>query len=152
MSTGSLISITIASGSEAELIEGLVRSRLIENWESQDEPEHLRTIRDRILRDEQRAGRRLGLYQQIVQQGEIASEDSSEQMELRLSGLVVKQLGKLRVYNRIYELVFNPSWVEQALADLRPYAEVLEAWLASERQDDQGCTWTSIAGCALLVS
>jgi len=127
---------TIASGSEAELIEGLVRSRLIENWESQDEPEHLRTIRDRILRDEQRAGRRLGLYQQIVQQGEIASDDSSEQMELRLSGLVVKQLGKLRVYNRIYELVFNPSWVEQALADLRPYAEVLEAWLASERQDE----------------
>jgi tetratricopeptide (TPR) repeat protein len=127
---------TIATGSEAELIEGLVRSRLIDNWESQDEPEHLRTIRDRILRDEQRAGRRLGLYQQIVQQGEIASDDSSEQMELRLSGLVVKQLGKLRVYNRIYELVFNPSWVEQALADLRPYAEVLEAWLASNRQDE----------------
>jgi hypothetical protein len=56
---------TIASASEAELIGGLVRSRIIENWESQDEPEHLKTIRDRILRDQQRAGRRLGLYQQI---------------------------------------------------------------------------------------
>jgi hypothetical protein len=43
-----------------EWIEKLVRSRLIENWESQDEPEHLKTIRDRILRDQQRAGRRLG--------------------------------------------------------------------------------------------
>jgi tetratricopeptide (TPR) repeat protein len=126
----------IASGREAELIEQLVRSRLIDNWESQDEPEHLRTIRDRILRREQRAGRLLGLYQQILQQGGVAVEDISEQMELRLSGLVVKQQGKLRVYNHIYELVFNPIWVEQSLADLRPYAEVLEAWLASNRQDE----------------
>jgi len=127
---------TIAAGSEAELIEGLVRARIIENWESQDEPEHLKTIRDRILRREQRAGRLLGLYQQILQQGGVAVEDISEQMELRLSGLVVKQQGKLRVYNRIYELVFNPIWAEQSLADLRPYAEVLEAWLASNRHDE----------------
>jgi hypothetical protein len=119
-----------------EWIEKLVRSRLIENWESQDEPEHLKTIRDRILRSGQRTGRLLGLYQQILQQGGVVAEDSAEQMELRLSGLVVKQQGKLRVYNRIYELVFNPSWVEQALATLRPYAEVLEAWLASNRQDE----------------
>jgi hypothetical protein len=91
-----------------EWIEKLVRSRIIENWESQDEPEHLRTIRDRILSDEQRVGRRLGLYQQILQQGEVDADNSPEHMELRLSGLVVKQQGKLRVYNRIYELVFNP--------------------------------------------
>jgi hypothetical protein len=32
-------------------VEQVVRSRIIENWESQDEPEHLRTIRARILRD-----------------------------------------------------------------------------------------------------
>ncbi len=127
---------TIASGSEAELIGGLVRSRLIENWESQDEPEHLKTIRDRILRDQQRAGRRLGLYQQILQQGEITADDSHEQMELRLSGLVVEHQGKLRVYNRIYEKVFNQAWVEQALAELRPYAELITAWLASHCEDE----------------
>ncbi len=28
-------------------IENLVRKNIIENWEAQDEPEHLRTIRDR---------------------------------------------------------------------------------------------------------
>ena len=127
---------TIASASEAELIGGLVRSRIIENWESQDEPEHLKTIRDRILRDQQRAGRRLGLYQQILQQGEITADDSYEQMELRLSGLVVEHQGKLRVYNRIYEKVFNQAWVEQALAKLRPYAELITAWLASKCEDE----------------
>jgi hypothetical protein len=53
-----------------------VESRIISQWESQDEPEHLKTIGDRILRREQRAGRLLGLYQQILtspgQPGEIA--------------------------------------------------------------------------------
>jgi peptidoglycan hydrolase-like protein with peptidoglycan-binding domain len=127
---------TIASDSEAELIEGLVRSRIIENWESQDEPEHLKTIRDRILRDQQRAGRRLGLYQQILQQGEIAVDDSYDQMDLRLSGLVVEQQGKLRVYNRIYEAVFDQDWIDRALADLRPYAALIAAWLASNYHDE----------------
>ena len=39
------------------LVEKLVRSRIIENWESQDEPEHLRTISNRIMNNEQIAGR-----------------------------------------------------------------------------------------------
>lgn len=56
-------------------------------------------------------------------------------MQLRLSGLVVEQQGKLRVYNRIYASVFDKSWVDRALADLRPYSEAISAWLASECQD-----------------
>ncbi len=125
----------IPEGSEQEWVEELVESRIIENWETQDEPEHLKTIRDRILRNEQCAGHLLGLYQQILQQGKVAASDSPEQMELRLSGLVVKQNAKLRVYNRIYQAVFDPSWVNAALASLRPYAEAIEAWLASNCQD-----------------
>jgi hypothetical protein len=66
----------IPEGREAEWVEELVQRRIISFWESQDEPEHLKTIRDRILRREQRAGRLLGLYQQILtfpgQPGEIA--------------------------------------------------------------------------------
>jgi hypothetical protein len=69
-----------------------VRTHVIENWESQDEPQHLRTIRDRILRSVQRTETLLKLYQQILQQSEIVADDSADQMELRLSGLVVKQM------------------------------------------------------------
>ena len=116
-------------------IEQLVQQYVINNWEAQDEPEHLRTIRDRILSNEQRAGRLLGLYQQILQQGDIAADESPEQVELRLSGLVVKEQGSLRIYNRIYETVFNLSWVENELANLRPYSQAIAAWLASNRQD-----------------
>ena len=117
-------------------IDELVRSRITENWEAQDDQAHLQTIRDRIWRNGQRASRLLGLYQQILQHGEIAVDDSSEQIELRLTGLVVEQQGMLRVYNRLYESVFTPSWVEKELAKLRPYAEVFAAWVDSNYQDE----------------
>ncbi len=121
---------------EADLVKIVVQSKIIENWEAQDEPEHLRTIRSRILSDEQRVCRLLGLYQQILQLGEVEADGSPEQMELRLSGLVVEKQGKLRVYNRIYESVFDDKWVGHALSDLRPYAEALSAWIASNYQDE----------------
>ncbi|HEY9598653.1 MAG TPA: AAA-like domain-containing protein, partial [Cyanophyceae cyanobacterium] len=117
-------------------LTSIVKSHIIENWESQDEPAHLKTIRDRILNNSQRASRLLGLYQKILQEGTINADDSPEQAQLRLSGLVVRRDGKLSVYNQIYQLIFNLSWVEKALFDLRPYAESLAAWLASNCQDE----------------
>jgi WD40 repeat protein len=120
---------------EAEWLENLVRNRIIDSWEYQDEPTHLKTIRDRLLRNPQRASRLLGLYQKILHQGEIPAGDSPETTELRLSGLTVRRDGKLTVSNRIYREVFNPNWVEKTLSDLRPYAEALAAWLASNCQD-----------------
>nr|WP_293092394.1 AAA-like domain-containing protein [Okeania sp. SIO2F4] len=44
----------------------LVRTYIINNWEFHDNPEHLRTIRDRLLVNEKRASRLLGLYQQVL--------------------------------------------------------------------------------------
>ncbi|WP_375515802.1 AAA-like domain-containing protein, partial [uncultured Nostoc sp.] len=118
------------------LVAGVVRRRIIENWETQDEPEHLKTIRDRILQSgEQRTGRLLGLYQHL-QQGEIVADDSPEQTQLRLTGLVVKRDGKLRIYNRIYKEVFKQEWCDKILAKLRPYSDTLNAWVESERQDE----------------
>jgi CHASE2 domain-containing sensor protein len=122
--------------SSTQFVEHVVKSRLVENWEVNDEPEHFRTIRDRILRNEERVGRLLGLYQQILQWGEVLLDGSAEQMELRLSGLVVQRQGKLKVYNRIYELVFDRNWQERKLAELRPYARAINAWFASERRDE----------------
>ncbi len=124
---------------EQEWIERLVRSRMLENWESQDDPEHLRTIRDRLLINEQDAIRLLELYQQILQQRVgIAADISNEHMKLRLSGLVVKKQDKLQVYNPIYKKVFDKTWVNNELVKLRPlfYAEALRAWLESNRQDN----------------
>ncbi|NDJ23584.1 response regulator [Nostoc sp. B(2019)] len=102
----------IPTNGEAEWIENLVQTNVINNWESQDEPEHLKTIRDRILKNTQKPVWLLNLYREILHQGKIVSVDSPEERELLLSGLVVKQQGYLRVHNRIYELIFNTSWIE----------------------------------------
>jgi hypothetical protein len=69
----------IAAGREVERVDEWVRplrylrssAHLLQSWEAQDEPEHLRTIRDRLLRDQRRAGRLLGLYQQILERGRL---------------------------------------------------------------------------------
>ncbi len=120
----------------AAWIQALVHSQIIENWESQDDPEHLRTIRDRLLRNPRRAGRLLSVYQEILQKGTVPADDSPEQVELQLSGLVVKRDGKLTVLNRIYQAVFNQHWLDKQFAQLRPYDEALVAWQQSDRQDD----------------
>ncbi|HAZ43628.1 MAG TPA: hypothetical protein DCZ55_03890, partial [Cyanobacteria bacterium UBA11371] len=122
-------------GSQSFITE-LVKSQLIENWESQDEPAHIKTIRDRITKNPQSTGRLLGLYHKILHQGEIPADDTPEQTQLRLSGLVISHAGKLKVYNRIYQSIFNLNWVEKIFLDLRPYAESLNAWLASNCQDE----------------
>ncbi|OUL33581.1 AAA-like domain-containing protein [Nostoc sp. 106C] len=119
-------------------VEQVVKSRIIENWESQDEPEHLRTIQARILRDEQRAGYLLELYQQIRlrnEQSEITADDTLEQSELQLSGLVIRQQNNLRVYNPIYQEVFNQNWIDNQLKNLRPYSENFRFWVASQGND-----------------
>ncbi len=115
----------IPDGGEAVWVENLVRSRIIENWETQDEPEHLRTIRDRILWSD-RKEQLLQWYHQVLQTREVKANDKPEHMELRLSGLVVKQQGNLRVYNRIYGSIFNQSWVENALAEAGLLLEAVE--------------------------
>ncbi|NEP11686.1 MAG: ABC transporter substrate-binding protein [Symploca sp. SIO2C1] len=106
----------------SQAIEPLVRSQIIENWESQDEPKHLRTISDRILSNKQRAKGMLKLYQQILNQGSVFNDQNSEHMHLRLSGLVVKENQTLRVYNPIYQEVFNQCWVKDVFTQLQPYA------------------------------
>ena len=116
-------------------IVSLVRSRIIDNWEFQDEPEHLRTIRDRLLCNEQMAGRLLGIYQQILTLEDVPIDDSREHLELLLSGLVVNEQGYLKLKNRIYQAIFNSEWVALQLENLRPYAQQFNAWVASDQQD-----------------
>jgi tetratricopeptide (TPR) repeat protein len=126
----------IPAGQEAERVKFLVQSRVIENWEGQDEPEHLRTIQNRVTREDERKGQLLGLYQQVLEHEAIPATESEEQIRLRLSGLVVKNQGQLKPHNRIYAAVFDRAWAERILSELRPYAEAISIWLKSEGQDE----------------
>ena len=119
-------------------VKAFVQKYVIDNWEANDELEHLKTIRDRLLLDYQdRTALLLGIYQQILTDAEhkICADNSLDQRRLQLSGLVVKRNGYLQVYNPIYAAIFNLNWVQQELAKLRPYQENFAAWIASNRQD-----------------
>ncbi|WP_016951289.1 AAA family ATPase [Anabaena sp. PCC 7108] len=103
----------IPDKNEQAWIENLIGTNIIKDWEAQDEPEHLRTIKDRILKGEQQATSLLKLYRQVLEHGKVKAVDSPEEPELILSGLLVKEQSYLKVHNRIYEAIFNSSWISQ---------------------------------------
>ncbi|MEO1094410.1 MAG: AAA-like domain-containing protein [Cyanobacteria bacterium J06638_28] len=126
----------VPPGMERFWVDSVVRSHIIDHWESQDEPEHLRTIRDRLLYDDRRTGRLLGIYQRWLEGQVIPTDDSRDQIDLLLSGLMVQQQGTLCAKNRIYETVLNREWVQRQLTALRPYSEAFDAWVASKQTDE----------------
>ena len=114
----------IPDNSEAELIENLIQTHIINNWEFQDEPEHLRTIRDRLCHHNSQnysPNQKLHtvklwqIYQRILLSGTIIKTESPEVRELLLSGLVIQEQEMLKVNNRIYELIFDLNWVKMIL-------------------------------------
>jgi hypothetical protein len=105
-------STLIPVNDEAAWLQNLIQTKVIQNWEYQDEPEHLKTIRDRLLKSK-RSAQLLELYQQVLEQEEITLTDSSVERELLLSGLVIKKANSLKVNNRIYRLIFNHLWLNK---------------------------------------
>lgn len=108
-------------------IAELVKTHILEDWESQDNPEHLRTIRDRLCRyhnhdlDRGRISSSrdlLKIYRRILQRGKITWKNCLQHLELQLTGLVCQDRGNLVVKNRIYKEVFDLNWVERRLQEL----------------------------------
>ncbi|MGD1943289.1 MAG: AAA-like domain-containing protein [Leptolyngbyaceae cyanobacterium] len=127
-------------------VDALVEKRILENWEVQDEPEHLRTIRDRLWHQPYKIGQLLGLYQQVLAAERspracILVDNSVAQLGLLLLGIVEKRHRCLRVKNRIYRRVFNLEWVEQELNDLRPYVQAFDVWVESDFSDESLPDW-----------
>lgn len=117
-------------------VEQLVQNHIIENWEAQDKPQHLKTIRERVLSQPQFVTRILGLYQQVLNEEQISEDGSPEVMELRLSSLVIEDRGILKTHNRIYEAIFNQDWIQSQLDALRPYAVSINSWKNSEYSEE----------------
>ncbi|MEQ8386926.1 MAG: CHASE2 domain-containing protein [Coleofasciculus sp. A1-SPW-01] len=110
------------------LVDQVVRSHILDNWLSQDHPEHLRTIRDRVLSGYQDSQRVLTLYHRILKRKKVPADENNLQQQLRLSGLVVKRGGQLQVANRIYASVFDRHWVNQQLQPIPSPSLSLPWW------------------------
>lgn len=118
-------------------VEQIVQKHIIDNWETQDNPQHFRTIKDRLLSQESKVVSLLGTYQQVLNAEETSQKvtyDRSEIIDtLRLSGIVVNRNNCLEVYNPIYREIFNRDWVRQQLDELRPYSEQINQWLENDK-------------------
>ena len=123
---------SINTDEEEEKVGKLVQNGLIDNWKEKGAKEHLEKISQFFLDSDPRL---LGLYQQILEQ-EVSANNGQLQEQLLGSGLVVKQEGKLKLANRIYEKVFNQSWLEEMFQELRPYGKQLKVWLNSDCKDE----------------
>jgi hypothetical protein len=122
-------------------IGDFIQSQVISNWVSQDSPEHLKTIRNRLLNKRVTGRTMLKLYQEILRNSEITDDGSPDQIELRLTGLVVQDRQKLKVYNKIYRNVFNETWVTTELNKIPAYYErvdqLAEILLRTEFDENQ---------------
>ncbi len=110
------IIIDYAEDSEPDVDE-LVEEHILTYWEEKDNPTHFKYMHDYLVNHVEFAPQLLGLYQEILQKGEVKTDDSPVQMALRLSGIVIKRQKKLFVFNKIYRTIFNEDWVSEKLAE-----------------------------------
>jgi hypothetical protein len=101
-------------------IGSLVGEELLENWRQQDKLSHFRGIEQwfRRVPHSQKAMKlaALRIYRSILASGKRAikfDDYDSRHWELLISGLVRNEGGCLEVANRIYQQVFDLTWVEQ---------------------------------------
>jgi uncharacterized membrane-anchored protein YjiN (DUF445 family) len=133
--TQRLCDLVIAQQNENFNIDDL--EKFINTWKANDNPKYFTRIQEEIVeRDEENLGRRLKLYQTIIQMPDfqgIEADNSREQEQLCLSGLVIKTEGKLKVANKIFGKIFDINWVEKALDRLRVYPQELAInWESTE--------------------
>jgi len=91
-----------------------IYDKVIQNWEIQDEPEYLKTIRDRIL-NFKNFNSTLKLYQKILQGQPVKFMLNPDHIDLCLSGLVMKKTDFFYINNRICQTIFNDQWLQEKL-------------------------------------
>jgi CheY-like chemotaxis protein/HPt (histidine-containing phosphotransfer) domain-containing protein len=111
-------------------VDNLVQTLVIANWESNDNPEHLRTIRDRMLLDDDYSIVNLAIYSQMLSsEGErLNVEDIDDYSRLYLTGLISVENGVIQPRTEVYRRVFDELWLQAQLDAVRPYAKQLQHW------------------------
>jgi len=103
----------IPAGEEAAVVKQLVEAKLIFQ-PTKVISEHFQTIAQGIEQGERDTAELLQLYRQVLEE-DVVVDNSPLQQNLLDLGLVIKEQGKLKVANRIYQAIFNEEWVEREL-------------------------------------
>ncbi len=120
--------LLLPPGTEGYWVDQLVQNHLLQDWEVKDNPEHLRTVRDRLVQSP-RSPLLLKLYGSMLDankpfgmrelldepmEGTPALSDlNGLTLELVLTGLVERTSEGLVVKNRLYQKIFSAEWLQQ---------------------------------------
>ena len=122
---------------EFDLVNQLVMEMIITDWEAKDNPEHLRTIRDRLLLDEEFCSLNLDYYAQLLdsEDGFLDANQLGDYSRLYLTGLIKVANNIISVRTKVYAEVFDKKWLNTQLEAIRPYAKQYKMWqLASDEK------------------
>ena len=121
----------VIKGQETTYVRRIVNS-LVKDWEietNQDYYQHFKAIKDCVLKN-QRATTVLFRLQEILLKKEVVTKESSEDLILLESKLVVRQEECLKIANPIYAEIFNSEWIIQQLnqisSQLMSSSEIIE--------------------------
>lgn len=120
-------------------VEEVVNFKIINNWSIQDEPAHLNTIQQRFDENKYKplAFRSLDLYEKILENQSLNADNSQEEIELKLSGLVLQQENILKPYNPIYTSVFDRNWVKAEKRKIQLFSNELNLWQDEDERQKQ---------------
>ncbi|MEM6450264.1 MAG: hypothetical protein AAF703_08125 [Cyanobacteria bacterium P01_D01_bin.105] len=104
----------MTEGRAESTVDTVVHEEILKDWKNSLAGPHLRKIQDAVLSHSRRDSLLIS-YIRILQQGELAADNSVEQADLLASGLIRFNDGRLRVSNKLYAKVFNLAWVENQI-------------------------------------
>ena len=142
--------ITDTSTFNEQDVDDIVKTHIIDNWRNQDNPEHLKTIFDRITLDTSHSIQLLSDYLLVIN-AKVKPEELGNFQRLYLTGIVHLVDDYVAVKSGIYHTIFSRQWAEQELQKRRPYHIKMQRWqttskeeyLLSEQELESARTWAS---------
>jgi len=103
---------------DVSTVQNIIESRVIKNWEAQDDPPHFRTIAAGLIHPDKQTIALLDRYRAILMGRSHTPAHDLHEAELLLSGLIKQVDGTLTVSNRLYQEIFNFDWIEHHLSTI----------------------------------
>lgn len=109
----------IKAGEEPIVVEQLVKSNIIDNWQTGVASKHLHTLEEQLLKSKICKPIDLFTYYQVVwHQYQMSASESLEEIELIRLGLLIKEERQVKVANLIYRSVFDRLWLDAKFSQL----------------------------------
>lgn len=128
-----------------------VCEKLFISSESRAKDDNLIFVRERILRSELNRADLLDLYSKIYTDDDVRDDRTNPLINtLRLSGITRTENGNLKIRNRIYEEIFDETWILTNMPDAEVQRQK-EAYRAGVRKTIYVATAISIAVIVIVV-